>query len=83
MNMTGAEFRVTEEFVDFIQNGTSIVYGCSKSPPNFLTDRNQPTVTDLDQWSVEQLAAGFPTQSGPRNENFLTEKSSVDSSRRN
>lgn len=40
MNMTEAEFRVTEEFVDFIQNGTSIVYGCSKSPPNFLTDRN-------------------------------------------
>lgn len=85
MNITEAEFRVNEEFVDCMQNATCIVYGCRKSLPGFLTDHDQPTATDLDQWSVTQLATGFPTQSGPRNENFLTEKSQqcFDSPRRN
>lgn len=70
MSITEAEFRVTEEFVGCIQNATSIVYGCSTSLP----DHGQPTATDLDQWSIEQLATGFPAQSGPRNENFLTKE---------
>lgn len=74
MNITEAEFRVTEEFVGYIQNATSIVYGCSKSLPGCLIDHGQQRATDLDHWSVEQLTTGFPTQSGPRNENFLTKE---------